>query len=163
MRPGAVGRPDREHGLAAAAVKSMTAPPGGRYDDSPVHRLDSHARLAPDAPMSTNRIPALSVRLARLALEVDELAQEIIAEPLSERDELWLAAPTAHLAIGLEWLHEALYECERLDLRHSWARVLRDARKESDHAHPEDHPDPRPGVSRESPGASGNVLAPLTA
>jgi hypothetical protein len=110
--------------------------------------------------MSTNRIPALSVRLARLALEVDELAHEIIAEPVSQRDALLLAAPTAHLAIGLGWLYEALYECERLDLRHSWARLLSDARKESDHAHPEDHlPDSRRGASGERAGTSGDVLA----
>jgi hypothetical protein len=112
----------------------MTAPPGGRYDESPVHRLDSHARLAPGAPMSTNRIPALSVRLARHALEVDELAQQILREPLTERDELFLAAPTAHLAIGLEWLEQALYECERLDLRQSWARWWQEALKQADDA-----------------------------
>jgi len=69
--------------------------------------------LAAPAP---NRIPALSARLARLAVEIDELACQIIAEPVSERDELFLAAPTAHLAIALEWLEQALDECDRLDL-----------------------------------------------
>ena len=121
MSPNAVGGPVRECGLTSPAVKPIMAPPGKRYDKSPVHRLDSRPPLAPAAPMSTNLIPALSARLARLAVEVDELAQEIIAAHLGERDELLLAAPITHLAISLESLEQALYDRNRLDLRQSWA------------------------------------------
>ena len=84
----------------------------------------SAGRDARPRPSGT-RIPALSARLARLACDVDELAQQIIVETLTERDELFLAAPTAHLAIALEWLEQALYECDGLDLTQSWAASLR--------------------------------------
>jgi hypothetical protein len=91
-------------------------------------RLDESGRLvAPPKATRANRVPRLSVRLARLAVDVDEVAQEIIAEPLSERDELWLAAPTAHLALALDWLQQALYETDRLDVSQSWAAMLRAA------------------------------------
>jgi len=113
--------------------------------------------------MSTDCIPVLSARLARLAVEVDELAQQILAEPLSEPDELFLAAPIAHLAIALEWLEQALYECERLDLTHSWARWLRDARNEPDHARTEDRGDLSRGNPCEPAGAPEDVLAALDA
>jgi hypothetical protein len=157
----AAGGQVRESGRARAAVKPMTAPPCGRYDESPVHRLDSRQRLAPAARMSTSRIPALPARMDRLALDLDDLVQQIIAEQLTERDELLLAAPTAHLASALEWLEQALYECDRLDLTQSWAAWLRDERKEPDDAHTEGHRDPRPGVRRKRAGALAGVLAAL--
>ena len=59
-------------------------------DDEPARRV---------GVTTTTRIPALAARLARLAVDVDELAQQIIAEPLTDRDELFLASPTAHLAL----------------------------------------------------------------
>jgi hypothetical protein len=123
----------------------------------------SGPRIAQVPPMSTYRIPALSVRLARLAAEADELAQQIIAEPLGERDELFLAAPTAQLAIALEWLKQALYECDRLDLTQSWARWLREARKEPDDAHAQGQRDSPPGVPRQPGRAPKDVLATLAA
>jgi Lhr-like helicase len=63
--------------------------------------------------------------VARLALDVDALAKQIIAEPLTERDELLPAAPTARLALVLEWLEQALYETDRLDLSQAWAMWIR--------------------------------------
>lgn len=80
-------------------------------------------------PHPTNRIPVLSARLALLAVDLDELAEEIIAEPLTERDELYLAAPTAHVAIALRWLEQALYECDRFDLTQSWSVWLQAAKR----------------------------------
>ncbi|MGI8411549.1 MAG: hypothetical protein ACR2LV_02560 [Solirubrobacteraceae bacterium] len=68
--------------------------------------------------------------MARLALDVDEVAQQILAEPLAESDELLLAAPTAHLASALEWLEQALYETDRLDQRPQRARRRAGQRKE---------------------------------
>jgi hypothetical protein len=125
----AVDGPVGEYGVPGSAIKPMAGGPCGRDDESPVHRLDSRPR-AMGGRMPTNRIPALCARLARLALEVDELAQQIIAEPLTERDGLGLASPTAHLVVATEWLKQALYECDRLDLTQSWGAWLRDERKE---------------------------------
>ncbi len=111
----------------------MTAAEAAHHAHERAHRSPtmSTAPIAPAGSLPRNRVPALSARLARLAVEVDELAWQIIAEPLSERDELFLAAPTAHLALALEWLEQALYETDRLDLTQSWAASLRRGAKET--------------------------------
>lgn len=123
-----------------------------------VPALGAAAVTAPATVQHTSRIPALSARLARLAVDVDELAQQIIAEPLTDCDELFLAAPTAHLALALEWLEQALYESDRLDLTQSWAASLRNGTPgDEHHAHTERHGDPSPAVPREPRGARARV------
>jgi hypothetical protein len=67
----------------------------------------------------------LSVRLARLAVELDEVVQELIAEPL---DEVLLAAPVAHLALSLAQLDEALCDAEGAVSIVPPARVLSERR-----------------------------------
>jgi len=58
----------------------------------------------------------LSARLALLACDVDELVQQITAEPQTNGDTIVLAAPAPHLAIALENLEnleDALYQAEK--------------------------------------------------
>jgi hypothetical protein len=118
------------------------------------------AALAAPAPVQhTSRIPALSARLARLAVDVDELAQQVIAEPLNDCDELFLAAPTAHLALVLAWLEQALYETDRLDLSQSGTASPHSGRHGPEHhAHGESHGDPSPAVPRQPRGARAHPL-----
>jgi hypothetical protein len=114
--------------------------------------------------MSTDRIRVLSARLAHLAVEVDELAQQVIAEQLSDADELLLAVPIAHLAMAVGWLEQVLYECERFDLTQSWSQwLLRDRRDEPDDGHTEGQRDSRPRVPGQCRAAPGGVLAALAA
>jgi hypothetical protein len=49
------------------------------------------------------------VRLARLALELDELAHELAAEPLTEADEDLLALPARHLELAYDRTQDVLY------------------------------------------------------
>jgi hypothetical protein len=119
--------------------------------------------MSAGSAVSTDRIPVLSARLARLAVEVDELAQELLAERVGYRDELLLAVPIAHLAMALGWLQQALYECERFDLTQSWSHwLVRGRREESDDGHTEGHRDSRPGVPGQRRAAAGGVLVALT-
>jgi hypothetical protein len=122
-----LGGQARHRGFALGAVKPMKAPPAKargtatlpdrRYGQSPVHRLDSHLRLAPAGAMPTNRHAHLSVALARLAVDLDDLVDEITAEPLDDgADDLYYPA-IAELTRTLDRLDDATYELEKLDRR----------------------------------------------
>jgi|GEM_PF-7023795 len=67
---------------------------------------------------AASRIAPLSVRLARLACDLDEVVQEIAREPLDDGDSLLLAAPALHLTLALDQLEQSLYEVEKLDQSH---------------------------------------------
>jgi hypothetical protein len=60
-------------------------------------------------------LPALSIRLARLALEVDELVLQITAEPLDDGDSTLITPAARHLALALDTLEDALYTADKLD------------------------------------------------
>jgi hypothetical protein len=116
----------RHCGFALGAVKPMKAPPAKargtatvpdrRYGQSPDHRLDSPLRLAPAGAMPTNRHAHLSMTLARLAVDLDTLVDEI-TEPLDDgADDLYYPA-IAELARALDRLDDATYELEKLDRR----------------------------------------------
>jgi hypothetical protein len=67
--------------------------------------------------MPTNRHARLSVALARLAVDLDDLVDEITAEPLDDgADDLYYPA-IAELARALDRLDDATYELEKLDRR----------------------------------------------
>jgi hypothetical protein len=69
--------------------------------------LTGRLRLAPAAAMTTNRTSNPSIRLARLASELDELVQQVLAqEPF---DEAAVSLATAMIAHSVEQLEEALY------------------------------------------------------
>lgn len=126
MRGDAVGRAGSELGVDGAAVKLMTAPPEGRYDESPVHRLDGQARLAPAAPMPTNRTTRLTLQLIRLALDADRVARQLAAEERLEHETL-LPGAMYLLATALDYLDGALYSVEH-DGPTRRANFLADAR-----------------------------------
>lgn len=71
-------------------------------------------REAADSPKG---VPYLAARLARLALELDRVVEEIAAVALTDADALILSAPAAHLALASANLGEALYLVDRLDQR----------------------------------------------
>ncbi len=58
-------------------------------------------------------VRALSVRLARIACDLDEAAQAVADLPLRPADLLLLAAPALHLSISVERLDHDLRELER--------------------------------------------------
>ena len=72
--------------------------------------------MIPDS-IRRSGIDVLSARLGRLACEADQTIQEIIARPVTERDELLLAAPIAHIALTLDNITDAVYRSEKLDQR----------------------------------------------
>jgi hypothetical protein len=126
---------------------------------SRVPALSDAALAAPATVQHASRVRALSGRLARLAVDVDELAQQIIAEPLNDCDGLFLAAPTAHLALALGWLEQALYETDRLDLGQSGTASPHSGGHGAEHhAHGESHGDPGPAVPRQPRGARARPL-----
>jgi len=106
-----IGRPGREHGLADMAVKQMTAPPDGRYDESPAHRRDGRHRVAPPAPMPTSHTTRLALQLTRLALDADRLARQLAAEERLKHEPL-LRGAMYLLATALGYLDGALYSAE---------------------------------------------------
>jgi hypothetical protein len=67
--------------------------------------------------MPTNRHAHLSVALARLALDLDDLVQEITAEPLDDGDDDLYYPALAQLTWALENLEDATYQLEKLDRR----------------------------------------------
>lgn len=62
-------------------------------------------------------VPYLAARVARLALQLDELALELANEPLTVADTLLLDAPAAHLRLAVDGILEALQRADQLDQR----------------------------------------------
>jgi hypothetical protein len=58
------------------------------------------------------RVCALSTRLARLALDVDQVALAIAAEPLTRPDSLLLTAPTQQLHVAVGVIEQTLFELD---------------------------------------------------
>lgn len=63
-------------------------------------------------------IHRLYARLARIALDLDELALELAAAGLSYEQAEGMDVPIAHLALGVEALEDALCRAQKLDQSH---------------------------------------------
>jgi hypothetical protein len=71
---------------------------------------------------SGHRTSRLWVSLARVACDLDDLVDDLTAEPLSDPDGDLLAAPAMHLDLANDRLQDALYQLEKLDRRAAWSR-----------------------------------------
>jgi hypothetical protein len=70
-------------------------------------RIDQ--RVLPDVEA---RIRASTVKLARLACDLDEVVQQITSDQPNDSHQLLLAAPAAHLAGVVDQLEQTLYEID---------------------------------------------------
>ncbi|MDQ6607750.1 MAG: hypothetical protein M3Z06_14540 [Actinomycetota bacterium] len=57
-------------------------------------------------------VDRLSVRLAQVACDLEDVVRGLAAERPTEWDTILLAAPAAHLAIVVDALEQTLYELE---------------------------------------------------
>jgi hypothetical protein len=65
----------------------------------------------------------LSIRLARLAFEVDRVVQQITAEPLDDGDSALITPAARHLALAVDLLEDGLYVADKLDQSRPWERL----------------------------------------
>jgi hypothetical protein len=102
-----------------------------------VDRLDSRLRLRLITSMPTNHTSptALSARVARLAIDVQQAADLLVTEPFDEYTaSIYLSGPILLLTLALDTLETSLYQAECIDQSHR-ARDLEAARIIADAQH----------------------------